>query len=155
MTPENPVARALLPTARWLALIAGYLLLGLALLVTAEILLRRFLNVSLQGGDEFGGYVLAILAAFGFSWWIMSIALGGSYAEGAAAVTSSVPGRIVLFLVSLALMYHLFNGIRHLAWDAGFGFRIPQVYASGYTVLALTVVSTVLLWFVAMSGGAA
>ena len=100
------------------------------------------------------GVVLAI-AAFGFSWWIMSIALGGSYAEGAAAVTSSVPGRIVLFLVSLALMYHLFNGIRHLAWDAGFGFRIPQVYASGYMVLALTVVSTVLLWFVAMSGGAA
>lgn len=100
------------------------------------------------------GVVLAI-AAFGFSWWIMSIALGGSYAEGAAAVTSSVPGRIVLFLVSLALMYHLFNGIRHLAWDAGFGFRIPQVYASGYTVLALTVVSTLILWFVAMSGGGA
>ncbi len=100
------------------------------------------------------GVVLAI-AAFGFSWWIMSIALGGSYAECAAAVTSSVPGRIVLFLISLALMYHLFNGIRHLAWDAGFGFRIPQVYASGYTVLALTVVSTLILWFVAMSGGAA
>ena len=100
------------------------------------------------------GVVLAI-AAFGFSWWIMSIALGGSYAEGAAAVTSSLPGRIVLFLVSLALMYHQFNGIRHLAWDAGFGFRIPHVYASGYTVLALTVVSTLILWFVAMSGGGA
>ena len=100
------------------------------------------------------GVVLA-LAAFGFSWWIMSIALGGGYAECATAVTSSLPGKIVLFLISLALMYHLFNGIRHLAWDAGFGFRIPQVYASGYTVLALTVVSTLILWFVAMSGGAA
>ena len=100
------------------------------------------------------GVVLA-LAAFGFSWWIMSMALGGGYAECATAVTSSLPGKIVLFLISLALMYHLFNGIRHLAWDAGFGFRIPQVYASGYTVLALTVVSTLILWFVAMSGGAA
>ena len=100
------------------------------------------------------GVVLA-LSAFGFSWWIMSMALGGAYAECAAAFTGSLFGRIVLFLVSLALMYHLFNGIRHLAWDAGFGFRIPQVYASGYTVLALTVVSTVLLWFVALSGGAA
>ena len=100
------------------------------------------------------GVVLA-LAAFGFSWWIMSMALGGDYAEFATAVTGSIPGKIGLFLTSLALMYHLFNGIRHLAWDAGFGFRIPQVYASGYTVLALTVVSTALLWFVAMSGGAA
>lgn len=67
MIQANPVARALLPATRCLALIAGYLLLGLALLVAAEILLRRFMNVSLQGGDEFGGYVLAILAAFGFS----------------------------------------------------------------------------------------
>ena len=99
--------------------------------------------------------VLLAFAAFGFSWWIMSIALGGSYADCATAVTSSVLGKIVLFVISLALMYHLFNGIRHLAWDAGFGFKIPQVYASGYTVLALTVISTLILWFVAMSGGAA
>ena len=71
MTQANPVARALLPAARALSLIAGYLLLGLALLVTAEILLRRFMNFSLQGGDEFGGYVLAILAAFGFSYALL------------------------------------------------------------------------------------
>lgn len=99
--------------------------------------------------------VLLAFAAFGFSWWIMSIAVGGSYAECATAVTSSWLGKLVLFVISLSLMYHLFNGIRHLAWDAGFGFKIPQVYASGYTVLALTVVSTLILWFVAMSGGAA
>ncbi|RMH94879.1 succinate dehydrogenase, cytochrome b556 subunit [Lysobacter pythonis] len=100
------------------------------------------------------GVVLA-LSAFGFSWWIMSMALGGVYAECAAAVTGSLPGKVVLFLISLALMYHLFNGIRHLAWDAGLGFRIPQVYASGYAVLAATVVSTTLVWFLALSGGAA
>lgn len=68
MTPDNPVTRALTPIARLLALVAGYLLLGLALLITVEVLLRRFMNMSLQGGDEFGGYVLAILAAFGFSY---------------------------------------------------------------------------------------
>ncbi len=99
--------------------------------------------------------VLLAFAAFGFSWWIMSIALGGSYAECAIAVTSSLAGKLVLFVISLALMYHLFNGIRHLAWDAGFGFKIPQVYASGYTVLALTVIATIIIWLVAMSGGAA
>lgn len=99
--------------------------------------------------------VLLALAAFGFSWWIMSIALGGQYAQTAAAVTGSLPGRLVLFVISLALMYHLFNGIRHLAWDAGLGFRISQVYASGYTVLALTVLSTLGLWLLALYGGAA
>lgn len=71
MTTDNPVNRALMPIARFLALAAGYGLLGLALLVTVEILLRRFMNFSLQGGDEFGGYVLAILAAFGFSYALL------------------------------------------------------------------------------------
>ena len=71
MTTENPVSRALMPAAKGLALVAGYLLLGLAILITVEILLRRFMNFSLQGGDEFGGYVLAILAAFGFSYALL------------------------------------------------------------------------------------
>jgi TRAP-type C4-dicarboxylate transport system permease small subunit len=68
---ESPVSRTLMPVARSLALLAGYSLLGLSLLITAEILLRRFLNFSLQGGDEFGGYVLAIIAAFGFAYTLL------------------------------------------------------------------------------------
>ena len=99
--------------------------------------------------------VFLALSAFAFSWWIMSMALGGDYAAFAAAVTGSLIGKLVLFLISLALMYHLFNGIRHLAWDAGFGFKISQAYTSGYAVLALTVISTVLLWVVVLMGGAA
>jgi len=68
---ESPVSRTLMPVARSLALLAGYGLLGLSFLVTAEILLRRFLNFSLQGGDEFGGYVLAVIAAFGFGYTLL------------------------------------------------------------------------------------
>lgn len=64
---RNPVEAYLGPPARVLALLAGYGVLGLSLLITCEVLMRRFLNVSLQGGDEFGGYVLAMLAAFGFA----------------------------------------------------------------------------------------
>lgn len=71
MTTGRPVSQPLVFIARLLALIAGYGLLGLALMITVEILLRRFMNFSLQGGDEFGGYVLAILAAFGFSYALL------------------------------------------------------------------------------------
>ena len=99
------------------------------------------------------GVVLA-LAAFGFSWWIMSMALGGGYAECATAVTSSLPGKVVLFLISLALMYHLFNGIRHMMWDAGWGFDIPDVYKTGYAVIILSVLSTVMIWGAVLWGSA-
>jgi succinate dehydrogenase / fumarate reductase, cytochrome b subunit len=36
--------------------------------------------------------------------------------------------------------------IRHLAWDAGYGFEIRDAYRSGYAVLVATAVLTVLAW---------
>jgi TRAP-type C4-dicarboxylate transport system permease small subunit len=71
MMNENPLARLLMPVSRLLALLAGYLMLGLALMITTEIILRRFFSFSLQGSDEYGGYALAILASFGFSYALL------------------------------------------------------------------------------------
>lgn len=70
-TNDNPLARSLMPVARLMALIAGYLVLGLSLLITLEVVLRTFFNFSLQGSDEYGGYALAILASFGFSYALL------------------------------------------------------------------------------------
>ncbi len=53
---------------------------------------------------------------------------------------------VLLFLWSAAFFYHLCNGIRHLAWDAGYGFEIVDAYRSGYAMLAAAVVLTVLTW---------
>uniref|UniRef100_J3SC19 Succinate dehydrogenase cytochrome b560 subunit, mitochondrial n=1 Tax=Crotalus adamanteus TaxID=8729 RepID=J3SC19_CROAD len=46
------------------------------------------------------------------------------------------------FALSLPVTYHTWNGIRHLAWDLGIGFKIPQLYQSGALVLVLTVLSS-------------
>ncbi|BDA85136.1 TRAP transporter small permease protein [Aureimonas sp. SA4125] len=67
----NPLQTYLGPPARIFALVGGYAILALALVITCEVLVRRFFNFSLQGGDEFGGYVLAVVAAFGFAYaWL-------------------------------------------------------------------------------------
>ena len=47
--------------------ICGYILLALAALVTVETLGRKFLNISLQGVDELGGYALAVSSALAFT----------------------------------------------------------------------------------------
>lgn len=52
----------------------------------------------------------------------------------------------ILFLWSAALIYHLCNGIRHLAWDIGKGFEKAAAKKSAYVVFIATGVITVALW---------
>uniref|UniRef100_A0A2K6GPE5 Succinate dehydrogenase cytochrome b560 subunit, mitochondrial n=1 Tax=Propithecus coquereli TaxID=379532 RepID=A0A2K6GPE5_PROCO len=47
------------------------------------------------------------------------------------------------FALVFPLMFHTWNGIRHLMWDLGKGLKIPQLYQSGVVVLVLTVLSSV------------
>lgn len=99
------------------------------------------------------GVALSV-GAFGLVWWLLAVAQGGDAYARVADCLASPLGMIVLAGFSLALVYHLLNGIRHLLWDAGWGFEIPEVYRSGYTVAVLTVLLTAAIWFVALRGGA-
>ena len=62
---ENPVGRALSGAARISCIIGGWALVGLSAMVGLEVVLRRVFNASLQGADEIGGYVVAVVVAFG------------------------------------------------------------------------------------------
>jgi succinate dehydrogenase / fumarate reductase cytochrome b subunit len=50
------------------------------------------------------------------------------------------------FLYSLALFYHFSNGIRHLFWDFGYGYKLETAYKSAYAVFAATAIFTAILW---------
>ncbi len=52
---------------RWIGILGGYACLGLSFLIVVEILARKLLNVSLQGVDEIGGYVVAVTGTFGMA----------------------------------------------------------------------------------------
>ena len=97
------------------------------------------------------GMVL-VVGAFALAWWLLAVAAGGEHYANAAACLASPFGQFALFGFSLALVYHLLNGIRHLLWDAGIGFEIPEFYRSGWTVAVLTVVLTAALWFFVLGG---
>ncbi|XP_012274192.1 succinate dehydrogenase cytochrome b560 subunit, mitochondrial [Orussus abietinus] len=49
------------------------------------------------------------------------------------------------YILALPATYHFFNGIRHLCWDLGMFLTIKQVYSTGYTVVALGIVSALAL----------
>jgi succinate dehydrogenase / fumarate reductase cytochrome b subunit len=91
------------------------------------------------------GIALAV-GSIVLAWWLVAVAAGGELFEATHAVIASPIGVLLLFGWSAAFFYHLCNGIRHLAWDAGYGFEIREAYLSGYGVFAATVVLTVLAW---------
>ena len=62
---------------------------------------------------------------------------------------SSFVGRLFLFGWTLALYFHLFNGIRHLFWDMGKGLDIPTVNKSGWAVVIFTLLATLGSWAIA------
>ena len=61
-------------------------------------------------------------------------------------ILSSTIGKVALFLWSVALYYHLLNGIRHLVWDIGYGFEIETVNRSGQLTILGTIVLTAITW---------
>ncbi|MDP6705234.1 MAG: succinate dehydrogenase, cytochrome b556 subunit [Alphaproteobacteria bacterium] len=90
------------------------------------------------------------------AWWLIAAAVGAEAFETAQGFFGSLIGRLILLGFTLAFFYHLANGIRHLVWDAGYGFELDTVSRSGWFVLAATVVLTLVAWIAgyAVRGGA-
>ncbi len=88
-----------------------------------------------------------------FTAWLVCAAAGDSAFSVIQAIFASWIGLIVLFGFTLALFYHFCNGIRHLAWDAGKGFELPDMHRSGRLVIGATLVLTVAFWLIAFLVG--
>lgn len=59
-------------------------------------------------------------------------------------------GLALLFVWTLALFFHLCNGIRHLLWDAVLGFELKAIYRSGWIVVFSSVGLTLVTWALAL-----
>ena len=79
-------------------------------------------------------------------YWIIAVAAGPATFATAQAFIGSILGRLLLFGWTVALFYHLANGIRHLLWDAGRGFELRTAYASGWAVVIATAALSLLAW---------
>ncbi len=80
------------------------------------------------------------------TWWLVAAALGPGAFEVVQAVLGHWLGRLLLLGWTYALFYHLCNGIRHLFWDAGYGFELPTLYATGWLVMAAAAGLTLAAW---------
>lgn len=82
-------------------------------------------------------------------WWLLAAATGPGAFALADGFLSSLLGGLILLGSAWALSYHLLNGIRHLFWDAGYGFQLSSVTSSGWFVVIGSFVLTALIWLIA------
>ena len=82
------------------------------------------------------GCVLVVL-------WLFAAAVSAETFAWVDGLMTSWIGNLILFGSAVTLWYHTANGIRHLMWDAGYGFDLPTVDRSGKYVLGATAVLSV------------
>jgi succinate dehydrogenase / fumarate reductase, cytochrome b subunit len=79
-------------------------------------------------------------------WWLMAIAHGEAAYNNFTQYAHMPLGQLVLIGFTWAFWYQLLNGVRHLAWDAGFGFKLPTAKTTGILVILSSVIATAVTW---------
>ena len=82
------------------------------------------------------------------TWWLVAAASGEAAYHVVSWFIGSWLGILLLIGWTAALWFHFCCGIRHLAWDAGWGFELAQVHRSGRIAVAATAVLTLLTWII-------
>jgi succinate dehydrogenase / fumarate reductase cytochrome b subunit len=87
------------------------------------------------------GLILS-LGALALGVWLIALAGGAESYAPVRELYASAWFKVPLIGWTFCFFLHLFNGVRHLAWDGGFGFGRGTLRASGWSVLIAAVVAT-------------
>ena len=87
------------------------------------------------------------------TFWLSSLAAGPTQYAAVQALVESLFGKAILVAWTFSLLYHLCNGIRHLFWDAGYGYDLQISRLSGWATLISSVLLTAGLWFWVVTRG--
>jgi succinate dehydrogenase / fumarate reductase cytochrome b subunit len=82
-------------------------------------------------------------------WWLVAAASGPVAFDEVDAFIRSPVGLLMMLGWTASLFYHLFGGLRHLAWDTGHLFAKPGLNPLTYVILLLSAAATALVWFAA------
>ena len=106
---------------------------------------RWYLTMMLSILHRATGVVLSIGLIL-LTWWLVALASGPDAFEPVRWLVDSWFGGLVLFVYTYVAFHHCLSGIRHLAWDAGYGFELRAAYRSGYGVFIGAAALTLIAW---------
>ena len=91
--------------------------------------------------------IFLTLGSFLLVFWFLSISIGENFYNYFQIISSDFIFKAILFFWTLAFFYHLFNGIRYLFWSFSLGMELKTVYFSGYIIALLTIIATIIVWY--------
>lgn len=86
--------------------------------------------------------------------WAIALASGPERYGQFKGLLGSLPGKVVMFGLTVSIFYHLANGVRHLVWDTGHGLDVKSANASAVLVFAFAGAATLAIWVIAGMTGA-
>ena len=99
---------------------------------------------------------IALAAALiGVVYWLMAAAAGPLAYASAMDLLASGLFKSVIAIALLALSFHFCNGLRHLAWDLGYGFERVQARRTAVIVVVVTLLAAVVLIYALFRAGSA
>ena len=90
--------------------------------------------------------IINLLALILIFFWVLTFSLSESNYELFLLAINSFYGKFILIGFTWSMSFHIFSGIRHLAWDMGYGFEIKTANISGIVVILFSLVSTIIFW---------
>ena len=90
--------------------------------------------------------VINLLALILIFFWLLGLSFGENNYELFLLIINSFFGKFILIGFTWSMSFHIFSGIRHLAWDMGYGFEIKTSNISGILVILSSLVITIIFW---------
>lgn len=91
------------------------------------------------------GVFMALIMAPLLLCWLVALASGEQAFTSLNDWLGSAPGKLLIAASVFSFSFHLFAGIRHLIWDAGWMMEIHQVRLSGWIAVVGSLVLSLLV----------
>lgn len=95
------------------------------------------------------GVFMSVVTAPLLLCWLLALANGEEAYLAVTAWLGSGLGKLVIAASVFSFSFHLFGGIRHLIWDAGWMMEMSQVRSSGW----LAIIASIVLSLIVLGAG--
>ena len=93
--------------------------------------------------------IINLIALILIFFWLLVLSFSENNYELFLLIINSFVGKFILIGFVWSMSFHLLSGIRHLAWDLGYGFEIKTANISGIIVIISSLFVTILFWLFA------